>query len=288
LFISALADGKSRKFSDFVYQIVEAVEDRFVVKDEFRGLVEVENEIGGENESLVEGEVEFCGREELPRLATPSTPSEEGEFKKRYEDVVFEDGREKKYFYSVSELAFASKNGYFKTEADEIDFDGEKDKINNLDFGNFVHEFLEQIFVETLHATSLPECQKYDVEKIRKFEAWLAKLDFESVKKNILYVEKNFVWKVGDIFVRGTIDRIDKIEDKKVRIIDYKTSEKIKVGEYDFAMNIYASALEEIFGLEVVEMKLLYPLIDQELLIERMRISEVKEKIRSLNCDLCD
>ena len=328
LFISALSDGKSKKFGEFVNRIVETTNlgafetpfEKFVVKDEFRALVDIV-ETTNLGISCSENS-RFVITDENAGTLTFSANTSRKELK-FYDDVDFKTEGRRKYFYSVSELAFYKKNGYFKDENDvdgfneefedeKIDLSDDKNKINHLAFGSFVHDFLETNFssfsaidaksnilylcfrkndnfvqlLDTRLIASLQEygliCNKEYIGKIKKLASWLINLDIEAEKNKILYLEKNFVWKAGDVFVRGTIDRIDNIADGKVAIIDYKTSEKIVAGEYDFAMNIYAAAFEEIFGLEVGEIKLVYPLLGKEALVDRIATEKIKDEVEKI------
>ncbi|MDR0675416.1 MAG: PD-(D/E)XK nuclease family protein, partial [Elusimicrobiota bacterium] len=141
--------------------------------------------------------------------------------------------------------------------------------------------------------------EKYK-HKIKLFVNWLKNSDFQNKKNSILAVEKNFAWKVGDIFVRGTVDRIDKIGENEYIIIDYKTSEKVnefeKDTDFDLTMNIYKHAVEEIFGLNIKGLKLIYPLCDKEISIKTEYKEFIKNKILKIvkkiekndkNCKIC-
>ncbi|MFC1485314.1 PD-(D/E)XK nuclease family protein, partial [bacterium] len=96
-------------------------------------------------------------------------------------------------------------------------------------------------------------------------------------KFEILGLEQNFVWNINNFLIRGTIDRIDKLNKEEVSIIDYKTGHKVDVNKYSFSMNIYAAAVEEVFGLKVKNMYLVYPLLDRE--VEIKRDDKIKDDI---------
>src|SRR5574344_1076607 len=204
---------------------------------------------------------------------------------KFYEDYLKEDYpklnfQKKRYFYSVSELELFSKceTAYFLKREKKInnifsernyEFKEElfvlEEDFDSIEFGNTIHEFLyekglgfyktddfEKILKLKLEKKGIFYSKEYEM-RIEKFLIWLKKYNFEN--KNIFEVEKNFVWKVGDFFIRGTVDRIDKIEENKFAILDYKTSQKVvdfgnsEYKNFELTMNIYKYALEEVYGL---------------------------------------
>jgi len=97
---------------------------------------------------------------------------------------------------------------------------------------------------------------KEDREKYYEKGKEILKVFFEKLNQNnypqILVLEKNFNTKIGNYFFRGAIDRIDKIGDREVEIIDYKTgSPKEKVYYKDKKQLIlYKIAVEANLGVK--------------------------------------
>jgi DNA helicase-2/ATP-dependent DNA helicase PcrA len=79
-----------------------------------------------------------------------------------------------------------------------------------------------------------------------------------------IMLEKNFVLKVGQDSIKGAIDRVDRLEDGTVEVIDYKTGRvKDKLNTKDKRqLMIYQLALENLLHLKVS--KLSYYFLDKE------------------------
>ncbi|MEW5952029.1 MAG: PD-(D/E)XK nuclease family protein [Elusimicrobia bacterium] len=80
---------------------------------------------------------------------------------------------------------------------------------------------------------------------------WISERERES---RILAAEKDFEFILGDLAVRGTIDRIDKKKDGKIELIEYKTGESEKYAQEIYEslqLDIYALALKKAMNLEV-------------------------------------
>jgi RecB family exonuclease len=77
---------------------------------------------------------------------------------------------------------------------------------------------------------------------------WQAEKD---AKTEIVYVEKDFKFKLGKNTVRGIIDRIDRLYDGGYEVIDYKTHaemwEKDRI-DSDLQLSIYALGCRESLG----------------------------------------
>lgn len=323
LFISSIKEkrkikGENKiKFSKLIDKILEEKEDSiFVVKDEFKSFVEIiysfEKDINFLKEDIEEKE-NFLIQNIENNFKTLNL---ENILKSKifYEDYIKDFSKinyqKKRYFYSVSELELFSKceTAYFLQREKKINnifglknyeikedlFDLEED-FDSIEFGNAIHEFLYEKGLGFYKTDDVAKILKLKLEKkgifyskeyemrIEKFLIWLKKYNFEN--KNIFEVEKNFVWKVGDFFIRGTVDRIDKIEENKFAILDYKTSQKIidfgdsEYKNFELTMNIYKYALEEVYGLNIDSMKLVYPLCNKEIFIEKKPKEFIKQKI---------
>lgn len=98
-------------------------------------------------------------------------------------------------------------------------------------------------------------------ELAQLFDTLFSSVHHELLHKKPAAVEYNIAWKIGTHFVRGTIDRIDRRDDGSLAIMDYKTGMKPNAQRYTLAMDIYAAALEEIEGVCVSEVLLVYPCI---------------------------
>ncbi len=68
-----------------------------------------------------------------------------------------------------------------------------------------------------------------------------------------LYVEYNFQMTVDGVPVTGKVDRIDRLEDGRLAILDYKTGKKLAVDriETDAQLTMYQLACEDQLGAEV-------------------------------------
>jgi RecB family exonuclease len=79
-----------------------------------------------------------------------------------------------------------------------------------------------------------------------------------------IMLEKNFVLKVGQDSIKGAIDRVDRLEDGTVEVIDYKTGRvKDKLDTKDKRqLMIYQLALENVLHFKVS--KLSYYFLDNE------------------------
>ncbi|MCP4481478.1 MAG: ATP-dependent helicase [bacterium] len=178
-----------------------------------------------------------------------------------------------KYFYSVSELELYKECPYKYYLKKELKIPTDNSSAN---FGNAVHEFLE----------TRGECGQniFPIldEKVQKFLVWFNAYDWQV--KNIIALEQNFSWKIGERFVRGTIDRVDDTyppKEEVVRVLDYKTSSRINLEKYIFSMNVYREAYQAVFNKKVVEMILIYPMIDKGVEIP-VDHQDVKSEVQTL------
>jgi DNA helicase II / ATP-dependent DNA helicase PcrA len=98
-----------------------------------------------------------------------------------------------------------------------------------------------------------------------KKKGWQSlKIFFEQLENNgypdILYLEKSFFIKIGDYIFKGMIDRVDKLPDGSLEIIDYKTGSVPKEFNFDKKKQLllYQVALEEGLGLKVSKLSYYY------------------------------
>ena len=105
---------------------------------------------------------------------------------------------------------------------------------------------------------------KEDREKWKKKGMEIIKIFYNDLEKNgwpsIIFLEKNFSLKIGEYYFRGAIDRIDKLSDNTVEIIDYKTGSAKDKLDYKTKRQLilYKIAVEEIFGLKVSKLSFYY------------------------------
>lgn len=76
----------------------------------------------------------------------------------------------------------------------------------------------------------------------------------------ILYLEKKFTFKLGNKVIKGTIDRVDRLPDGTLEIIDYKTGtvkDSLPV-DGKTQLSLYQLVLEDLFGVKVSKLTYYY------------------------------
>jgi DNA helicase-2/ATP-dependent DNA helicase PcrA len=100
------------------------------------------------------------------------------------------------------------------------------------------------------------------------------------------YIEKPFNIKIGDYWIMGRIDRIDRLSDGTFEVIDYKTGRKPKGLNLskDLQLSVYAIALSEIFNINASSLSLYYLEDNEKVSTKRTveQLKSVKEEISSL------
>jgi len=91
--------------------------------------------------------------------------------------------------------------------------------------------------------------------------------DFETQKPNVWLLERGFKIKIGEYLIAGRIDRIDKLNDQEVEIIDYKTGQaKDKLWTDDRRqLLLYQIAVEQELGKKVGQLTYYYLENDKKL-----------------------
>ncbi len=101
-----------------------------------------------------------------------------------------------------------------------------------------------------------------------------------------LFVEKAFSLQVGDAWIRGVVDRIDRLESGGVEIIDYKSGKPKGEADADeqLQLRLYALAAQEVFGLDPQRLSFYYLRNNEKLTFEPEvpDQSKTKEKIHQL------
>ncbi|MEK7656324.1 MAG: PD-(D/E)XK nuclease family protein [Elusimicrobiota bacterium] len=86
-------------------------------------------------------------------------------------------------------------------------------------------------------------------------------------RSEILAVEKDFFFPHGPHAVRGTIDRIDRLPDGRVEVIDYKTHAEVETAEQaaqNLQLAMYGLGARESLGLEPALLSLHYVALDKK------------------------
>lgn len=139
----------------------------------------------------------------------------------------------------------------------------------NLLFGGLIHQVLEDyvrsrwearyrgpIERDALVEVFKDRWQTAGLASVAQFEEGVAILDDFAAKHGvfdpdrILGVETEFAIAVGPFTVKGYIDRIDRLEDGGVEVVDYKTNRMIFSEEevaHDLQLSIYALAVRALF-----------------------------------------
>lgn len=138
-----------------------------------------------------------------------------------------------------------------------------------LHFGGLMHRVLEEYFrsrqearyqgpvvVEDLQAILKARWPEAGLSSLQQFEEAAAILrdfvqttpDFDHAR--ILGIEVEFAFDVGPFTVKGYIDRIDRLDDGGIEVVDYKTNRAIFSEEevaHDLQLSIYALAVSKLF-----------------------------------------
>lgn len=129
----------------------------------------------------------------------------------------------------------------------------------------------------------------------------------QEAPEEILFLEKNFTFKIGDGIIKGAIDRVDRLADGSLEIIDYKTGNPKEKLEYTDKRQLilYKIFLEEFLNVKVSLLSYYYlegtyktSFVAKDKDIEKLRLEVLKEivQIRQGNfppnptelCKYCD
>lgn len=93
----------------------------------------------------------------------------------------------------------------------------------------------------------------HEAQAKKEATEWLTNLydqDISRAQTAPAYIEKSFLLKIGDMPIKGTIDRVDQLGEGQFEIIDYKTGEakELKDVAKNKQLELYALAFNEVFG----------------------------------------
>ena len=100
-----------------------------------------------------------------------------------------------------------------------------------------------------------------------------------------LFVEKSFLLEIGDVLLKGVMDRADRLEGGGIEIVDYKSGKaKEKVSPEDqLQLRLYALAAKEVFGLEPRRISFYYLRENRSLSFEQKPSDFAKTRERLLD-----
>ncbi|MFC1566866.1 ATP-dependent helicase [bacterium] len=287
LFISGY-ENKKGKVSTFLNDLVEKDEEKYEIKNEFKNLINLNSE--KQKKKVSNNSLEIKNNIENIKLELSE---------KLYDQNLIPQNLKQKYFYSVTSLEVfrqCPKKYYLKyilQIPEPSNFI--TTKFDYAAFGTCVHKFLELYYSNAAGEEEFKSLVgnmglMWDKNIGNKYKKLIAQISNEKNEGKPEYFEKNFVWKVGGHFVRGTIDRIDKLESGEYNIVDYKTGSKPKQEVYDLSMNIYAKAFEELQEVQIKDMILYYPFIDGRNKFNLIRDDGIKSNITAIleNIENCN
>ena len=157
-----------------------------------------------------------------------------------------------------------------------------KKKVKKLPDLNELLKIYRELLIDEWYET------KEDKKRYYQLGEKSLKVFYEQLKKDapkVIGLEQNFNLKIGQYKVSGKIDRIDKLADGQVAIIDYKTenpkTDKTLPAKSKEQLYIYQLAAEEVFGFKVRDLSFYY-LRDNsrvDFLGNEKQLSGVKDKV---------
>ncbi|VAY87992.1 FIG00388203: hypothetical protein [hydrothermal vent metagenome] len=185
-------------------------------------------------------------------------------------------------------------------------------KPQGYEVGNIIHKVLEQLVINDSLTisninTQLSIYQNNNPYLTMDLEVWKKKLvNFVYMEKarkedgsSVYAVEKSFNFVHNGIALKGTIDRMDRLSDGTYCILDYKTSNNLKVDtpktyekSYDFQLEFYFLSQEKKIISSVGYYDLFNTTIKNEIMLEN-KIKKLNTHLKALktkqvNFDLCE
>lgn len=169
-----------------------------------------------------------------------------------------------------------------------------------LDFEALIAEYQEH--AAEAHGTEMHRMSEAELDMLRRFREspeWTAMP---------LQVEAEFYWRVGPGYMHGFIDRIQRLPDGTVELVDFKTGGKVPAeaeARENLQLSIYALAAREVFNVPLDRVTLVYPRLSarvsvtfsqDELTEARRRIVTLMEaartasyeEVNTAHCPWCD
>ncbi|WP_419763819.1 MAG: PD-(D/E)XK nuclease family protein [Arcobacter sp.] len=158
-------------------------------------------------------------------------------------------------------------------------------EVKNIDF-----ELIKSLFEKHInHNPFLLLDKEVFLKRLNAFVEFENKR-FEDKNLEVLEIEKDFKFDFNGIVLKGSIDRIDKLDDQYL-LIDYKTSSNLKIDSLktydksaDFQLEFYYLACRELFGYDKI--KAYYYDLNSSRLLEEVVLQEKIEVLKNIFIEL--
>jgi DNA helicase-2/ATP-dependent DNA helicase PcrA len=173
-------------------------------------------------------------------------------------------------------------------------------------YGNIVHQVLRDF-----HQAWQAGRPRSEGEVLQRFGALLAEAPFDDEFQRVLYqkqgaqqlsaflacqaqqpppailhVERDFQIKIDGVLVRGRMDRVDRLGERRIRILDFKTGAAYTQQKADdsLQLTLYAIAARQAWGAEPQEL-MIYNLEDNSQIVTprtEVQLQEARDKVRQV------